>query len=65
VAIRLLLHPQLGMSARPMERSCLAGPDTAATRESFLHAEVANAPATAALQQQLAELRRVPPARHR
>ena len=54
--LRLLLHPLLGVERRPdgslMRLTAL---DDGAGRESFLHLEAANLPATPELQRQLAE----------
>ena len=54
--LRLVLHPVLGIERAPdggMRR--VGGPASATAHESFFHAEVANLPASAALQQQLAD----------
>jgi glutamate dehydrogenase len=54
--IRLLLHPVLGVE-RAADGSLrqVGGADAIATHESFFHAEIANLPPSAALQQQLAD----------
>ncbi len=54
--LRLLLHPVLGVERAPDGSILHVGaPDSAPTRESLFHAEVANLPASASLQQQLAD----------